>query len=137
MDLKEVFHIARSLKDYDDFKAFIDEEFNGTPTTVVDNTQYKLVTLGLPPFMCSCKEKQRQALIDMMQADEESGHHKGDCDNVMMHLANIEDLVNKLFIADVVQQSELLLCKHCDSKKALHSEATGLCPDRFKHFEAK
>lgn len=33
--------------------------------------------------------------------------------------------------------SELLLCKHCDNKKVLHSEATGLCPDRFKHFEAK
>jgi hypothetical protein len=30
-----------------------------------------------------------------------------------------------------------LLCKHCDNKKVLHSEATGLCPDRFKHFEAK
>ena len=53
MDLKEVFHIARSLKDYDDFKAFIDQEFNGTPTTVVDNTQYELVTLGLPPVVCS------------------------------------------------------------------------------------
>ena len=33
--------------------------------------------------------------------------------------------------------SEQLLCKHCDNKKVLHSEATGLCPDRFKHFEAK
>ena len=33
--------------------------------------------------------------------------------------------------------SELLLCKHCDNKKVLHSEATGLCPDRLKHFEAK
>ncbi len=43
----------------------------------------------------------------------------------------------QLLIHSVVQQSELLLCKHCDNKKALHSEATGLCPDRFKHFEAK
>ena len=42
-----------------------------------------------------------------------------------------------LDIPVVVQQSELLLCKHCDNKKALHSESTGLCPDRFKHFEAK
>ena len=33
--------------------------------------------------------------------------------------------------------SEQLLCKHCDNKKVLHSEATGLCPDRLKHFEAK
>jgi hypothetical protein len=33
--------------------------------------------------------------------------------------------------------SEQLLCRHCDNKKVLHSEATGLCPDRFKHFEAK
>ena len=64
MDLKEVFHIARSFKDYDDFKAFIDQEFNGTPTTVVDNTQYELVTLGLPPVSkntgalhtCECNE---------------------------------------------------------------------------------
>ena len=43
----------------------------------------------------------------------------------------------QLLIHSVVQQSELLLCKHCDNKKALHSEATGLCPDRFEHFEAK
>ena len=42
-----------------------------------------------------------------------------------------------LFLFGVVQQSELLLCKHCDNKKALHSESTGLCPDRFKHFKAK
>jgi len=48
-----------------------------------------------------------------------------------------ENLVNLFSIPVVVQQSELLLCKHCDNKKALHSEATGLCPDRFKHFEAK
>jgi hypothetical protein len=45
--------------------------------------------------------------------------------------------VQQLLIPLVVQQSELLLCKHCDNKKALHSKATGLCPDRFKHFEAK
>ena len=43
----------------------------------------------------------------------------------------------QLLIHSVVQQSELLLCKHCDNKKALHSETTGLCLDRFKHFEAK
>jgi len=51
------------------------------------------------------------------------------------------DVLNKyekqFAIHSVVQQSELLLCKHCDNKKALHSETTGLCPDRFKHFEAK
>ena len=34
-----------------------------------------------------------------------------------------------------VGQIELSLCKHCDNKKALHSEATGLCPNMFKHFE--
>ena len=28
-------------------------------------------------------------------------------------------------------------CKYCGNTKALHSEATELCPDRFKHFEAK
>ena len=51
------------------------------------------------------------------------------------------DVLNKyeqqFAIHDVVRQSEQLLCKHCNNKKALHSEKTGLCPDRFKHFEAK
>ena len=52
------------------------------------------------------------------------------------------NLVNELYAAISVTRccesdSEQLLCKHCDNKKVLHSEATGLCPDRFKHFEAK
>ena len=52
-------------------------------------------------------------------------------------LTSLESDNKQLIITDVVQQSELLLCNHCDNKKALHSDATGLCPDRFKHFEAK
>jgi len=53
-----------------------------------------------------------------------------------------QEIVNKLKKAITVtpcckSDSEQLLCKHCDNKKALHSQATGLCPDRFKHFEAK
>jgi hypothetical protein len=50
------------------------------------------------------------------------------------------DYVNELeqlTIPVVVEQSEQLLCKHCDNKKALHSRASGLCPNMFKHFEAK
>jgi|TARA_Y100000310_G_scaffold329935_1_gene400647 hypothetical protein len=34
------------------------------------------VTLGLPSVMCSCKEKQRQNIIDIMKADEESGMYE-------------------------------------------------------------
>lgn len=48
MNLKELHELARYNKDFDDFKAKIDEKFNGTPTTVVDKTEYKLVkNLGL------------------------------------------------------------------------------------------
>ena len=43
----------------------------------------------------------------------------------------------QLRIAVVVQQSEQLLCKHCGSKKVLHSEASQLCPSMLKHFEVK
>ena len=34
------------------------------------------VKLGLSDVMCSCKEKQRQNIIDMMKADEESGMYE-------------------------------------------------------------
>ena len=50
-------------------------------------------------------------------------------------LDNLEEAIN--YTHSCKSDSELLLCKHCDNKKVLHSEATGLCPDRFKHFEAK
>ena len=48
-----------------------------------------------------------------------------------------KDLKKQLALCNVVGRSEQLLCKHCNNKKAIHSETTGLCPDRFKHFEAK
>ena len=49
-----------------------------------------------------------------------------------------QELVNNInYTRCCESDSEQLLCKHCDNKKVLHSEATGLCPDRFKHFEAK
>lgn len=45
--------------------------------------------------------KELNSATEYLRAMKKSGHHKGDCDNILMHLANIEDLVNKLFIANV------------------------------------
>ena len=53
-------------------------------------------------------KKELNSATEYLRAMKKSGHHKGDCDNILMHLANIEDLVNKLFIADVVGRSEQL-----------------------------
>ena len=48
MDLKELHELALYNKDYDNFKAQIDQKFNGTPITAIDKTEYKLVkNLGL------------------------------------------------------------------------------------------
>ena len=72
-------------------------------------------------------------LINEVFADNEL--HSQTYKNACLEVLNKYE--QQFAIHSVVQQSELLLCKHCDNKKALHSEATGLCPDRFKHFEAK
>jgi hypothetical protein len=47
----------------------------------------------------------------------------------------VNESVQEIF--SLFKQSEPVLCKHCDNRKEFHSNATGLCPDRFKHFEAK
>ena len=52
--------------------------------------------------------KELNNATEYLRAMKRSGHHKGDCDNVLMHLANIEDLVEKLTIPVVSQQRELL-----------------------------
>ena len=48
---------------------------------------------------------------EYLRAMKRTGAHKGNCDNVLMHLANIEDLVNKFFIPVVGVRSEQLFCK--------------------------
>ena len=50
MELRKVFNLARSFKDYDDFKSSIDLYFNETPPTIIDNTQYELVKSSLGFF---------------------------------------------------------------------------------------
>lgn len=47
--------------------------------------------------------KELNSATEYLQSMKKSGHHKGDCDNILMHLANIEELSNKLFIANVMQ----------------------------------
>lgn len=43
MSLMQIHDLARCYKDYREFKSQVDRYFNGTPETLVDNTQYKLV----------------------------------------------------------------------------------------------
>tara|TARA_R110000823_G_scaffold302974_1_gene424268 strand:+ start:33 stop:326 length:294 start_codon:yes stop_codon:yes gene_type:complete len=45
--------------------------------------------------------KELNSATQYLRVMKRTGNHKEDCDNVLMHLANIEDLVNKLFIANV------------------------------------
>ena len=68
--------------------------------------------------------------------------NKSDGKVFMIHENALEDIAKEyiteqLRLDAVAGRSEQLVCKHCDSKKELHSETTGLCPDRLKHFEAK
>tara|TARA_R110000822_G_scaffold241380_1_gene370658 strand:+ start:1125 stop:1454 length:330 start_codon:yes stop_codon:yes gene_type:complete len=53
--------------------------------------------------------KELNSATDYLRAMKKSGHHKGDCDNILMHLANIEDLANKLFIANVTPRFSVSL----------------------------
>jgi len=53
--------------------------------------------------------KELNSATQYLRVMKRTGNHKEDCDNVLMHLANIEDLVKKLFIANVMQQRELLV----------------------------
>ena len=57
--------------------------------------------------------KELNSATEYLRAMKKSGHHKDDCDNMLMHLANIEDLVNKLFIAIV---------SNCNEKKGSEFE---------------
>jgi hypothetical protein len=43
MNLKQIHDLARWYKSYNDFKSQVDKYFNGTPETVVDKTEYKVV----------------------------------------------------------------------------------------------
>lgn len=43
MNLKQIHDLARWFKSYREFKSQVDKYFNGTPETVVDDTEYKLV----------------------------------------------------------------------------------------------
>jgi len=43
MNLKQIHNLARWYKSYNDFKSQVDKYFNGTPETVVDKTEYKVV----------------------------------------------------------------------------------------------
>ena len=56
--------------------------------------------------------KELNSATQYLRVMKRTGNHKEDCDNVLMHLANIEDLVNKLFIANVSQHRKLLLAYH-------------------------
>lgn len=53
--------------------------------------------------------KELNSATQYLRVIKRTGNHKEDCDNVLMHLANIEDLVNKLFIANVSNQRESLI----------------------------
>ena len=53
--------------------------------------------------------KELNSATQYLRVMKRTGNHKEDCDNVLMHLANIEDLVNKLNIDDV---SKSLECNH-------------------------
>jgi hypothetical protein len=74
--------------------------------------------------------KQADAFLDVIGYNSEEFKQ-----NVKDSLKEIETAISVTRCCK--SDSEQLLCKHCDNKKVLHSEATGLCPDRFKHFEAK
>ena len=54
MNLKKIHDLARWHKSYSEFKSAIDEEFNGTPVTVVDNSEYRLdqVKAGEDEVIC-------------------------------------------------------------------------------------
>lgn len=71
MNLKELHELARYNKDFDDFKAKIDEKFNGTPTTVVDKTEYKLVkNLGLADVIGRLSFKEIEMLVQLKHCDD-------------------------------------------------------------------
>ena len=58
-------------------------------------------------------------------------------DDIKELLSIAMNMEKQFAIYGALPRIEQLVCKHCDSKKELHSETTGLCPDRLKHFEAK
>jgi len=79
-------------------------------------------------------ENLKELEIGFKQAEE---HYNYDLGNEKHYLSEVTRLVKNLSLSGVVGQSEQLLCKHCDNKKALHSRVSELCPNMFKHFEAK
>lgn len=54
LNLKEIHALARTFKDYKEFKSEVDRIYNGTPRTVVDSTKYKLVK-DIEPLEIKCK----------------------------------------------------------------------------------
>ena len=61
--------------------------------------------------------------------------HKGTYESHLRDL--LDDYETKQCnIANVVGQSEQLVCKHCGKAETEHTEASNMCPDRFKYFEA-
>ncbi len=42
--------------------------------------------------------KELNSATEYLRAMKKSGHNKGDCNNILMHLANIEELVKNLTI---------------------------------------
>ena len=68
---------------------------------------------------CEFAEEYLQAMKKTMLND------KGDCDNVRMHIAKIKGKVNTLLIADVVGQSEQLVCDVCGSNDVIETPHMG------------
>jgi hypothetical protein len=63
--------------------------------------------------------KELNSATQYLRVMKRTGNHKEDCDNVLMHLANIDYLVNKLFIANVsksIAKKYAEFCVECDRK---------------------
>tara|TARA_R110000764_G_scaffold171412_1_gene258275 strand:- start:51 stop:362 length:312 start_codon:yes stop_codon:yes gene_type:complete len=74
--------------------------------------------------------KELNSATQYLRVMKRTGNHKEDCDNVLMHLANIEDLVNKLNIDDV-SKPKGTVCKHKGCKHRHVNEFDGYC---LKHY---
>ena len=117
------------------------KKFNYIPCCKSDSEQLPNLTLEqaiakAKPNMNISKEQFTKLAKEHLIALESYKMDKNG--NKPIEIFGVEKMYEAINVIDFCKSdSDLLLCKHCDNKKALHSKTTGLCPNKFKHFEAK